>query len=92
MKEKTTYKMNCKWLIIKWAQLGSNLDPLLRKAPVELFKRSLDCGGGSRPVGATEAMVDLGIYAYTLLMQKSLQRCGTLKASVGPAGLEPATP
>jgi hypothetical protein len=21
--EKTTYKMNCKWLIIKWAQLGS---------------------------------------------------------------------
>jgi hypothetical protein len=21
--EKTTYKMNCKWLITKWAQLGS---------------------------------------------------------------------
>ncbi|RLD91200.1 MAG: hypothetical protein DRJ29_14395 [Bacteroidetes bacterium] len=26
-KEKTTYKINCKWLIIKWAQLGSNQRP-----------------------------------------------------------------
>ena len=25
--EKTTYKINCKWLIIKWAQLGSNQRP-----------------------------------------------------------------
>ena len=26
-KQKTTYKMNCKWLIVKWAQLGSNQRP-----------------------------------------------------------------
>jgi hypothetical protein len=26
-KEKTTYKINCKWLIIKWAQMGSNHRP-----------------------------------------------------------------
>jgi hypothetical protein len=26
-----------------WAQLGSNLDLLQRKAPVELFKQGLDC-------------------------------------------------
>jgi len=26
-KEKTTYKINCKWFIIKWAQLGSNQRP-----------------------------------------------------------------
>jgi hypothetical protein len=25
--KKTTYKMNCKWLIIKWAHLGSNQGP-----------------------------------------------------------------
>jgi hypothetical protein len=26
-KEKTTYKINCKWLITKWAQMGSNHRP-----------------------------------------------------------------
>ena len=26
-KQKTTYKMNCKWLIIRWAQLGLNQRP-----------------------------------------------------------------
>ena len=26
-KQKTTYKTNCKWLIIKWAQLGLNQRP-----------------------------------------------------------------
>jgi hypothetical protein len=26
-KEKATYRMNCKWLITKWAQLGSNQRP-----------------------------------------------------------------
>ena len=61
VKEKTTYKMNCKWLIIKWAQLGSNLDLPLRKAPGELFRQGLDCRGGSRPDGSTEALIDASV-------------------------------
>ena len=55
--------MNCKWLIVKWAQLGSNLDPLLKNAPVEHFKRGLDCRGGSRPDGSTKPTV---YYDYSL--------------------------
>jgi len=66
VKEKTSYKMNCKWLIMKWAQLGSNLDSPFRIGPVDQFRRGLDCGGGSNLDGATEAMVDSGIDAYTL--------------------------
>jgi hypothetical protein len=41
-----------------WAQLGSNLDMPLRNAPVEHFRHGLDCRGGSRPDGATEAIFD----------------------------------
>ena len=54
-KQKASQKWICKALTFKWAQLGSNLDPLLKNAPVEHFKRGLDCSGGSRPDGATEA-------------------------------------
>jgi hypothetical protein len=59
-----------------WAQLGLNLDLLLRKAPVELFKQGLDCRGGSRPDGATEAMIDSGLYVITLTMQKAFKDVG----------------
>ena len=49
--------MNYKWLIIKWAQLGSNLDNPLKKGPWDLFRVGLDCSGGSRPDGATKPMM-----------------------------------
>jgi len=40
--------MNCKWLILKWAQLGSNLDLPIINGPVDHFRQGLDCGGGVR--------------------------------------------
>jgi hypothetical protein len=39
---------SCRTLKASWAQLGSNLDLLLRKAPVELFKQGLACRAGVR--------------------------------------------
>jgi len=44
-------------LIIKWAQLGSNLDSPLIIGPVDQFRRGLDSRGGSRLDGTTEAMI-----------------------------------
>ena len=55
-KQKAPQKSICKAFIIRWAQLGSNLDPLLKNAPGEHFKRGFDCGGGSRPGGSTKAL------------------------------------
>jgi len=49
--EKTTYKMNCKWLIIKWTQLGSNLDLPWRNGPVDHSRQGLDWGGARVQVG-----------------------------------------
>jgi hypothetical protein len=70
-KEKTTYKKYC-----KWAQLGLNLDLPLKNAPVEHFRQGLDCRVGSRPDGATEAMIDSVLYVITLRMQKAFKDVG----------------
>ena len=84
-KEKITYKINCKWLIIKWTQLGSNLDNPLRKCPVDIFRVGLDCRGGSRPVGYSKALKTITIVEGTLLKEKSPAKCNTLRGFSGPS-------
>jgi hypothetical protein len=44
VKEKTTYKMNCKWLIIKWTLLGSNRADRLETVRWTVLGRSQHAG------------------------------------------------
>ena len=75
-----------------WARLGSNLDSPLRIGPVDQFRRGLACGGGSRPDGSTEAMVDSRIDAYTLLMQKKPFKVLNFERLCGPSWARTSDP